>query len=203
MMNLVKLTILILFCSSIFASEEDKNFQKVESVSIRSEKLTRRTSASMMLSYSSLSNSSGISLSGAGVELDINYAFTAKQACSLGLKQVMTLPSGSTTNLSFKYNFALSGKLYTESEQIFHNDKLVIRKEDTESKALVLQLIATQHYFNTSSVAVPLAGYGLGLFYKIPWKKKYGIILGTSYENVSNQIDVSALTLFSGLEFRI
>lgn len=184
-----------IFVSNIFGQEEPKT--------TRSEFSSSPMTANFNLTYNSLANSNGQTLSGQGLELQFTYALKQRWGLGLGLRQMNLGSSGSASAVSFRVTFALTGSLLKEQKKLFYDKALILENDALETPCICLQVMGSQYYLNATNNTVPFTGYGLSLYYRYPTKRAASLIGGISYESVSNINTINAMALVAGIEFRI
>ena len=191
-MKYLALTLAYFFSASILWAQS----------SSRAETQGHPFSASFNLSYNSLSNSIGTSLSGPGLEFQLLYGLNQNWGLALAIKQLSFGSGGSASAVSFRATYALIGRLNKETQKVYHNNKLMVESQSLESRCLCLQVLASQYFLNATQTTVPFTGFGFNLYYKMPTSYSFSLVPGVQYESVQNNSTLSILSLFVGTEFR-
>lgn len=177
---------------------------KVSASELNSEETISKVSVSTLLTFSSLSlSTTGKSLTGPGLEAYIQYSLSSKWATGASFRQMSLGTGGSGSALNFKVTYALLGSLEKSFRETTLGHKKIIINKELEESCLCVQFLASQYYLNTTNNTVPFTGFGIAGFYKYPTRKFSSLIGGLSFESLQNKGNLTVISLFFGLNFRI
>lgn len=160
----------------------------------------------MAFQVRSLSNqSTGESLLGYGMHLQLGYALEDKWALAVGLGQVFSsddLQSLIFTETEVQLIYAVSSTLIRRKKKLSVSEYPVYSAEEYLHGGLRVAIQANQVFFSTSSSAVPFSGPGLESAYEWATKSNLALYVGGRIDFLRNSgTQITPIGIFSGIRF--